>query len=112
MDATALVGAAAALCSVTKFLPQAWKVIRTHDTASISRRMYILSTLGFALWLNYGLLLGQWPLIITNGICLLLSGFILIMKALPRHRREAVAAALDVYQWRSSRSAESDPSQG
>ena len=98
MDATALVGAAAALCSLTKFLPQAWKVIRTRDTASISRRMYILSEVGFSLWLTYGLLLGEWPLILTNSICLLLSGFILMMKMLPRHRKEAIAAALDPHR--------------
>jgi hypothetical protein len=43
----------------------------------------------------YGLLLGQWPLIVTNGICLALSGFILAMKLLPRRHREVVAEALD-----------------
>jgi MtN3 and saliva related transmembrane protein len=95
MDPASLVGYAATLCSVSSFVPQAWKVIRTRDTAAISLRMYAITVLGFALWLTYGLLLGQWPLILTNAICLLLSGFILTMKLLPRHRRQAVAAALD-----------------
>lgn len=95
MDATTLVGFAATLCSVSSFVPQAWKVIRTRDTSSISRNMYLLTAVGFSLWFTYGILLGQWPLILTNGICLLLSGFILVMKVLPRHRKEAVAAALD-----------------
>jgi MtN3 and saliva related transmembrane protein len=95
MDAASLVGYAATLCSVTSFVPQAWKVIRTRDTAAISVRMYAITVLGFALWLAYGILLGQWPLILTNAICLLLSGFILAMKVMPRHRRQAVAAALD-----------------
>ncbi len=45
--------------------------------------------------LTYGLLLWQWPLIVTNGVCLLLSGFILGMKLLPRRKREEVAEALD-----------------
>ena len=95
MDAATLVGALATLCSTTSFVPQAWKVIRTRDTASISRRMYIITVIGFSLWLTYGLLLGQWPLILTNGICLLLSAFILTMKLLPRHQKEKVAEALD-----------------
>jgi MtN3 and saliva related transmembrane protein len=94
-DAATLVGALATLCSTTSFVPQAWKVIRTRDTASISRRMYIITVIGFSLWLTYGLLLWQWPLMITNGICLLLSAFILMMKLLPRHQKEKVAAALD-----------------
>lgn len=95
MDHASIVGYAATLCSVSSFVPQAWKVIRTRETAAISRGMYFITVLGFALWLAYGLLLGQWPLILTNGICLLLSAFILGMKLLPRRRREAVAEALD-----------------
>ena len=96
MDAATLVGGLATLASTTSFVPQAWKVIRTRDTAAISKRMYAVTVLGFALWLTYGWLLGQWPLILTNGICLLLSGFILVMKLLPRRQKEeTVAAALD-----------------
>ncbi len=95
MDIATLVGAGATLCSVTSFVPQAWKVIRTRDTSSISGRMYVITVVGFSLWFAYGLLLGQWPLIVTNGICLLLSGFILMMKLLPRRQRERVADTLD-----------------
>lgn len=95
MDLATLVGGLATLCSVTSFVPQAWKVIRTRDTAAISGRMYAVTVVGFALWLTYGLLLWQWPLILTNGTCLALSGFILAMKLMPRRKREAVAEALD-----------------
>ena len=95
MDTISVIGTAAMLCSTISFVPQAWKVIRTRDTSSISKRMYIVTVIGFALWLTYGWLLGKWPLIVSNGICLALSAFILWMKVLPHHRREAVAAALD-----------------
>jgi MtN3 and saliva related transmembrane protein len=95
MDAATLVGGMATLASTTSFVPQAWKVIRTRDTAAISKRMYAVTVVGFALWLTYGFLLGQWPLIVTNGICLILSAFILMMKLLPRRKKDAVAEALD-----------------
>lgn len=95
MDAASIVGALATLCSVTSFLPQAWKVIRTRDTSSISTGMYVVTVVGFSLWLGYGVLLGQWPLIVTNGVCLAVSAFILGMKVLPRPRKEEVAEALD-----------------
>jgi MtN3 and saliva related transmembrane protein len=95
LDLATLVGALATLCSVTSFVPQAWKVIRTRDTRAISTGMYAVTVVGFALWLTYGLLLWQWPLILTNGTCLLLSGFILAMKLLPRRKRDQVADALD-----------------
>ncbi|WP_431268069.1 SemiSWEET family sugar transporter [Dankookia sp. P2] len=94
MDAATLVGSLAALATATSFVPQAWKVIRTRDTAAVSAGMCTLRTLAILLWLIYGLLLGQWPLIVTNGICLPLSGFILAMKLLPPQHRDAVAKAL------------------
>jgi MtN3 and saliva related transmembrane protein len=95
MDAVTLVGALATLASTTSFAPQAWKIVKTRDTGAISVRMYAITVAGFALWLAYGVMLGQWPLIATNGVCLLLSSFILAMKLLPQGRREAVAATLD-----------------
>ena len=95
MDTPTLIGALAALCSTTSFAPQAWKIIKTRNTADLSKRMYTVTVIGFALWLAYGLVLGQWPIIVTNAICLLLSGFILAMKLLPQQKKEAVADRLD-----------------
>ncbi|RVD63240.1 SemiSWEET transporter [Mesorhizobium sp. M7A.F.Ca.ET.027.03.2.1] len=95
MDNVTIVGYLAALCSMTSFTPQAWKIIRTRDTGSISAPMYALTVLGFALWLVFGVIKEEWPIIITNGACLLLSAFILLMTVLPRAKKEAVADALD-----------------
>jgi MtN3 and saliva related transmembrane protein len=95
MDLTTLIGSAAALCSTVSFAPQAWKIIRSRSTEGLSPWMYGVTVVGFALWLAYGIRLGEWPLMITNGICLLFSGFILVMILLPRKRTEAVAATLD-----------------
>ncbi|MGE0745508.1 MAG: SemiSWEET family sugar transporter [Rhodospirillales bacterium] len=95
MDAATVAGGLATVCSTVSFAPQAWKIIRSRDTAAISRRMYAITVVGFALWTTYGILLMQWPLIVTNSVCLVLSGFILMMKLLPRPAREKVADALD-----------------
>jgi MtN3 and saliva related transmembrane protein len=95
MDTATLVGGVATLASATSFLPQAWKVIRTRDTSAISAGMYSVTVVGFSLWLAYGLLLRQWPLILTNGVCLVLSAFILVITLLPRQQKEKVAEALD-----------------
>jgi MtN3 and saliva related transmembrane protein len=75
-----MVGYLASVCSVTSFVPQVWKVVQTGDTAAISARMYGLTVLGFALWSGFGLLRGEWPMILTNAMCFCLSGFILIRK--------------------------------
>jgi MtN3 and saliva related transmembrane protein len=77
------------------FVPQAWKIIKSRRTEDISAVMYAVTVLGFALWTAYGVMLGQWPLIFTNSICLMLSAFILLMKLLPRRQKNAIADALD-----------------
>jgi MtN3 and saliva related transmembrane protein len=80
MSITDWIGSAAATLTTTAFIPQAWKVWRTRHTADISLGMYVLFTLGVALWLAYGILLESWPIIIANSITLLLAGVVLIMK--------------------------------
>jgi MtN3 and saliva related transmembrane protein len=95
MERVTIVGYLAAICSMTSFTPQAWRIIRTRDTNSISAPMYALTVLGFALWLAFGLMKTEWPIIITNGVCLILSAFILLMTVLPRAKKDAVADAID-----------------
>lgn len=91
MELISIIGTLAALCSTISFAPQAWKIIRQRDTSAISTRMYVLTVGGFACWFLYGLLRGDWPLIVTNFICLAMSAFILTMKLLPRSKQDAVA---------------------
>jgi len=95
MDTLTLVGGLAAIASTASFAPQAWKVIRTRETRGISAGTYVLACTAFMLWLAYGIISTQWPVIATNGVCLVMAGFILAMKLLPSRKREAVADALD-----------------
>jgi MtN3 and saliva related transmembrane protein len=96
MDTAAWVGAIAAVCSVTSFTPQAWRIIKDRRTEGLSAAMYALTALGFTLWTSFGVLKGEWPIIIPNAICLGLSGFILVLILLPEKQTAAVAEALDV----------------
>lgn len=80
MDTALLIGYMASVCSVTSFVPQVWKVLKSGDTAAISARMYALTVLGFALWSGFGVLRSEWPIILTNSICFCLSSYILIRK--------------------------------
>ena len=93
--AVTAVGYAAACCSTASFAPQAWKIIKSRQTDDISAGMYALTVSGFALWLAFGVLGMQLPLIIANFICLVLSAFIFVMKLLPRPQKDVVADALD-----------------
>jgi MtN3 and saliva related transmembrane protein len=95
MNWIAVAGTLAALCSTISFVPQAWRIVRTRDTQAISPLTYSFTVTGFALWTAYGLGLGEWPLILTNSICFVLSAFILVMTLLPRPKKEAVAETID-----------------
>lgn len=88
-------GAIAALCSMVSFVPQAWRIVKSRDTSSISPVMYSFTVAGFALWTLYGIGLGEWPLIVTNSICLLLASFILLMTLLPQTKKDAMADTVD-----------------
>ncbi|MBC7905231.1 MAG: SemiSWEET transporter [Rhodospirillaceae bacterium] len=95
MDTTTVIGTLAAMASTASFAPQAWKIIKLRQTGDISSAMYALTVAGFGLWLTYGVLLGQWPLIVTNALCLLMSAFILVMSLLPQRKKDTVADVLD-----------------
>ena len=80
MPLTELVGAGAAVLTTISFLPQAILVVRTGDTRSISLTMYILFTIGVALWCIYGVLLGSWPMMLANAFTLAFATLILSIK--------------------------------
>jgi MtN3 and saliva related transmembrane protein len=78
MDTALILGYAASLCSMTSFLPQAWKIIRTGDTGAISKRMYAVTVTGFALWSIFGVMRMEWPIILTNAVCFRLADLSLL----------------------------------
>ena len=74
------IGAAAATLTTASFVPQVLHTLRTKDVSGISLGMYGAFTLGVALWLVYGLMLGAWPIVIANAITVSLATCILVMK--------------------------------
>ena len=74
------IGSAAAVLTTLSFLPQVLHTLRTRDVSGISLVMYSAFTVGVALWLVYGLLLGSWPIVVANVITVLLALAIVVMK--------------------------------
>lgn len=74
------VGLIAGLCTTIAFLPQAIKCWRSRSTGDISLTMFLIFATGVCLWLAYGLAIGDLPLVLANGITLLLVLSILWMK--------------------------------
>ena len=84
IDPRDLVGYAAAILTTVAFVPQALKSWRTRDLSGVSLTMYSLFTLGVALWLAYGIILGAWPISVANVVTLALAGMVLALKILHR----------------------------
>lgn len=74
------IGYIGATLTTLSFLPQAVMTIRTRDTRGISLGMYAVFTVGVACWLAYGIVLGSWPMILSNIVTLGLSSTILALK--------------------------------
>lgn len=70
-------GYVAACCTTIALIPQVLHVFKTKDTAAISLGMYSLFTFGVAMWLAYGFVLSNLPMIIANFITLILAMVIL-----------------------------------
>jgi MtN3 and saliva related transmembrane protein len=80
MNATDLIGYAAACLTTFSFVPQALHTFRTRDVSGISLGMYSVFTLGVFFWLLYGLVLQAWPVVAANAVTLALACAILVMK--------------------------------
>jgi MtN3 and saliva related transmembrane protein len=73
-------GLVAGTLTTLSFLPQlikAWKSRSTHD---ISVGMFSLLATGIVLWIVYGVVTHDVPVILANSISLLLVGLILVLK--------------------------------
>jgi MtN3 and saliva related transmembrane protein len=76
----AIIGLIAAACTSASFIPQAIQTIRTRNTSGISLHMYTVFTFGTAMWLLYGIMTANIPVIAANAITLLFALIILSYK--------------------------------
>jgi MtN3 and saliva related transmembrane protein len=80
MEPNDLLGAAAGTLTTVSFVPQVLKTWRSRSTGDISFGMFLLFSLGVALWLAYGMAIHSRPVILSNLITLILSLSIVLMK--------------------------------
>ncbi len=80
MELVTAIGMAAAICTTVSFLPQAIKIIKFKETRDISLLTYLLLEVGILMWLIYGLMIGQMPIILANAVTLIFTTVILFLK--------------------------------
>jgi len=83
-----VIGYVAATCTTLSFLPQLFRVVKLKSARDISLGMFLIFSVGTALWLAYGLLSHSKPVAVANAVTFLLSISILLMKL--RYDRNAL----------------------
>lgn len=80
MDFHTIIGLAAGFCTTVAFLPQAIKTWKSKSAKDLSLGMYSIFCAGVLLWLTYGFLISDLPIILTNLVCIVLASSILYFK--------------------------------
>ena len=84
-------GFVAAFCTTAAFVPQLMRVLKLRSARDISLPTFLMFSIGVFLWLLYGFSIHSKPVIVSNGVTLVLSVSILILKL--RYGRNAMEEA-------------------
>ena len=80
MDTTNLLGLVAGFLTTVAFVPQVWKVWKTRSAKDVSLVTFLAFALGVLLWMIYGFVKQEPPIIIWNAVTLVLAVAIVAMK--------------------------------
>jgi MtN3 and saliva related transmembrane protein len=70
---TVIIGIAAGMLTATSMMPQVLKTIKTKKAEHVSPLMLIILIVGVMLWIIYGFLKKDFPIIYTNCFSLLVN---------------------------------------
>lgn len=80
MDYTQILGLIAGGLTTVAFLPQVIKTWKSKSAKDLSLAMFFVFALGTLLWLIYGIIIQQLPIILANSITLALASVLLYFK--------------------------------
>lgn len=86
--ASNIVGYAASICMIFGYLPQAIHTIRTRETDSIAFNTFLLMGLGGIFFIIQGILLANYPLLLTNAITTVCSTIVFVIKLRNESRKK------------------------
>ena len=76
---TEIVGLAAGVCTAISLLPQLFKLLKNKKAEDISLFYLVILFIGLGLWIWYGALRDDLPILITNGFSLVINGIIIFL---------------------------------
>jgi MtN3 and saliva related transmembrane protein len=75
-----ILGLAAGTISSITFLPQVIKIWQTKSAKDLSMPMLLLLVIGVSMWLAYGIIIKNTPVIYTNSMVLFMTFIMLFFK--------------------------------
>lgn len=76
---TEIVGIAAGICTAISLLPQLIKLLKHKKAEDISLFYLLILFVGLCLWIWYGFLREDTPILVTNGFSLVINGIIIVL---------------------------------
>jgi MtN3 and saliva related transmembrane protein len=80
LEYTGVIGIVAGILTSVSLLPQLFKIIREKKVQELSTAMFATLTIGLLIWIYYGILRNDMPLIVTNGFSVFLNVCILFLR--------------------------------
>lgn len=93
MEFTQLIGIAAGILTASSMLPQVIKTLKEKKAEEVSKKMLLVLSSGVALWIVYGFMKKDLPIIATNIFSLLVNLTMLYLRI--RFNRKDKGAAVE-----------------
>lgn len=79
MNWTTILGLVAGICTTAAVIPQLLKAWKTKKVGDVSPGMFFVLITGLILWTIYGVIRNDLPIILTNGVALVLNSLMLYL---------------------------------
>ncbi|RVT97286.1 hypothetical protein EOD41_19165 [Mucilaginibacter limnophilus] len=80
------VGIAAGICTAVSLVPQFLKTIKEKRVEGVSSFVFVVLFFGNSLWVWYGVMLNEWPIIVTNAFSVIMDITMFILKMKYRNK--------------------------
>ena len=74
-----ILGLTAGVCTTAAVVPQIRKAWKSKEVEDVSPGMFFVLITGLALWVVYGVIKNDIPIILTNGVAFALNTFMLYL---------------------------------
>lgn len=81
MEMSSYIGIGAGICTSLSLLPQLVKIIKEKKAEDISWFMLFILITGLGLWIWYGIMRKDYPIILTNSFSFLVNMLVIIFTA-------------------------------